>query len=120
MRIMSAKPLPSVVAAPVGPVPDGITAPVPADDPRVQAGEVFDQVEVDNWGTFHRRRAGVAPGTPYAMRIQANRELDDDEKRRLAGLIGYAYRSTVAGEPLGDPYSDSPYSFVVSSDMSRK
>jgi hypothetical protein len=100
------------------PLPDGKTVPVPADDPRLQAGEVFDKVESD-WGTFHRRREGVFPNTPYAMRLQANRPLSENEKKQMAGLVGYAYRTTVAGESLGDPDSDSPYSFMVSADMTK-
>lgn len=100
------------------PLPDGKSAPVPGDDPRLQAGEVFDKVESD-WGTFHRRREGVHPGTPYAMRLQANRPLSDAEKSQVAGLVGYAYRSTIAGESLGNPESDSPYSFMVGADMTK-
>jgi hypothetical protein len=100
------------------PPADGKTTPVPADDPRLQAGEVFDQVE-SGWGTFHRRREGVHPGTPYAMRLQANRPLSEAEKRQAAGLLGYAYRATVAGESIGDPESDSPYSFMVGADMTK-
>jgi hypothetical protein len=100
------------------PVPDGISAPVPANDARVQAGQVFDQVEVDGV-TFHRRREGVFPGWPDSMRLQASRPLTDEEKRRFAGLVGYAYRASVAGEPLGEPDSDSPYSFVVSADLTK-
>lgn len=53
------------------------------------------------------------------MRFQANRELTEDEKQQFAGLIGYAYRSAVRGEPIGSPISDSPYSFVVSADTTK-
>lgn len=118
-RIMDAKTALQPAVKVSGPVPDGITAPIPSEDPRVQAGEVFDQIEVDGWGTFHRRRAGVGAGTPYAMRFQANRQLSDDEKRQFAGLVGYAYSATVAGDSLSDPYPDSPYSFVVAADMTK-
>lgn len=100
-----------------------------SDSSEVQAGQVFDTVVVvdrypydGEWRTsetqFHRRRPGVFGGTPYAMRIQANRPLDD-EMRVMAGLVGYAYRSTVAGESIGQPMRDSPYSFVVSSDTTK-
>lgn len=107
---------PAQDAAPV--VPDVKNVPVPAEDPRVQAGHVFDKVEVDGQ-TYHRRRDGVLPNTPYGMRLQFNRPLSESEKRHLAGLTGYAYRSSISGEPLGEPYADSPYSFVVSSDMTK-
>jgi hypothetical protein len=30
-----------------------------------------------------------------------------------------AHRSTIAGESLSEPYADSPYSFVVSADMTK-
>lgn len=53
------------------------------------------------------------------MRLQFNRPLRDTEKLHLAGLAGYAYRTTVAGEQLGEPHADSPYSFVVSADMTK-
>lgn len=119
-RIMGPKTaLAPAAVAEAGPAPDGVTAPVPSSDPRVQAGQVFDQIEVEGWGTFHRRRAGVGADTPYAMRFQANRKLSDDENRRFAGLVGYAYSATVAGESLSDPYPDSHYSFVVSADMTK-
>jgi hypothetical protein len=98
--------------------------------PEVQSGKVFDTVDVvdhyeinghwhDSTDRFYRRRPGVFGGTPYAMRIQANRPLNDEEMRKMAGLMGYAYRATIAGEPIGSPMRDSPYSFVVSSDMTK-
>jgi hypothetical protein len=98
--------------------------------PEVQSGYVFDTVAVvdqyeinGDWHNsttqFHRRRPGVFGGTPYEMRIQANRPLSDDEMGKMAGLMGYAYRATIAGEPIGGPMRDSPYSFVVSSDMTK-
>lgn len=99
-------------------LPDGVTAPVPADDSRAQAGQVFEQIQVDGV-TFHRRREGVFPSWPDSMRLRANRPLTDAEKRRFAGPVGYAYRATVAGEPLGEPASDTPYSFVVSADITK-
>lgn len=99
--------------------PDGTTEPVPASDPRLQAGEVFDKIADGHGTVFHRRRPGTYPGTPYAMRFQANRPLSDDEKNQFAGLAGYAYRKTVAGESLGFPDSDSPYSFIVDADTTK-
>jgi len=97
-------------------IPDG--APVPVEHPSVQDGAVFDSVSVDDQ-VFHRRRDKVFPGEPYAIRLQANRPLTDDEARHVAGAMGYAYRSTVAGEPLGMPQRDTPYSFVVSADTTK-
>ncbi len=97
-------------------VPDG--AAVPVEHPAVQGGAVFDSVSVDDQ-VFHRRQDKVYPGEPYAIRLQANRPLTDDEARHVAGAMGYAYRATVAGEPLGMPERDTPYSFVVSADTTK-
>ncbi len=102
--------------APVPDVPDG--GPVPVEHPAVQGGAVFDSVSVDDQ-VFHRRQDKVYPGEPYAIRLQANRPLTDDEARHVAGAMGYAYRATVAGEPLGMPHRDTPYSFVVSADTTK-
>jgi len=94
------------------------SAPVPVEHPAVQGGAVFDTVSVDDQ-VFHRRRDKVNPREPYAIRLQANRPLTDDEARHVAGAMGYAYRATVAGEPLGMPERDTPYSFVVSADTTK-
>lgn len=88
-------------------------------DPRVQRGEVFDRVSHPDWGTFHRRRDGVVPVEPYAMRFQSDRQLSDEEMHKAAAIIGYAYKADVAGEPMGDPVRDSPYSFVISADTTK-
>ncbi len=92
--------------------------PVPSSDPRVQAGEVLDAVEYDGV-VFHRRRGGVYGEWPYAMRFQFDRPLTNDERSLVAGAIGYAYRATVAGEPMGWPEVDSPYSLVISADTTK-
>jgi len=90
---------------------------------EVQNGEVFDTVLVDDGSgysrCFHRRRPGVFAGSPYSMRFQVNRRITDDDARHLAGLVGYAYRSTIAGESIGSPEIDSPFSFIVSADMTK-
>lgn len=92
--------------------------PIDSTDPRVQSGEVLDEIVVDGQ-SFSRVRDGVGGNWPYAMRLQANRPLSDDEMQTLAGLTGYAYRAGVAGESLGDPERDSPYSFVVGADTTK-
>lgn len=79
---------------------------------------VSDEVEADGI-IFYRRRPGVFPNWPYAMRFQANRKLSDDDVKRMAGLVGYSYRRTVAGEPLSDPVRDSDYSFYVFADTTK-
>lgn len=89
-----------------------------AEDPDVQAGAVHDQVFADGT-TFHRIRPGVHPGAPYAFRFQADRELSEEDMQRASQLIGYSYRANVAGEPLGDPVRDTPYSFVVGADTTK-
>jgi hypothetical protein len=107
-----------------GPAPDdGV---VDGRDPLVQAGDVFDQVRVfdqevgDTEGmVFHRRRDGVWPDWPYAMRFQADRPLSSAEIAHCAQLIGYTYRSEVRGESIGHPQQDSPYSFVIYADTTK-
>lgn len=78
-----------------------------------------DEVDVPGYGTFHRRRDGVYPDFPGAMRFEANRDLTDEEARRVAQLVGYRYAATVAGEPLGWPDRDSPRSICVSADSTK-
>jgi len=99
--------------------PEQSSAPtVLSDDARVQNGEVLNEVTVD--GTvYHRRRDGVYADWPYSMRFQANRPISESEARKMAQIIGYNYRATVAGESLGDPEMDSPYSFTVYSDTTK-
>jgi hypothetical protein len=98
---------------------DGKTAPVPANDARLIAGQVFDKVLSPDGTVFHRLRPGVFANEPYAFRVQASRPMREDEKLQLAGLMGYAYATEVRGEGLGMPESDSPYSFVVSVDTTK-
>lgn len=104
------------------PPPDGKSVPVPAEDPRLQAGEVFDKVQVGDT-VFTRTAALDYPNDPYAMRFQANRPLTDEEAYALSGVIGYANRSAIGGEPLDDPAigpaRDTPYSFVVNIDTTK-
>jgi len=91
---------------------------VKSDDSRVQQGIVFDRVEHE--GTvFHRSRDGVYPDWPYQIRIQANRELDAEDVKKMASLMGYKYRTTVAGESLGWPERDTPFSFIVYADTTK-
>lgn len=102
------------VAAPAGTPQD----PVPADDPRVMAGEVFDAVVVDGT-TFHRRRDGVFPSEPYELRFQADRPISDDEMHHMASLAGYAMSKAGRGEGMGQPERDTPYSFTVFNDTTK-
>jgi hypothetical protein len=82
-----------------------------------------DEVFVPGYGTFYRSGdvdgRTVGPGTPYAIRLEANRPLSDGEMQRAAQLLGYNYRATVAGESLGDPHRDSDRSFIVSADTTK-
>jgi hypothetical protein len=85
---------------------------------NVQHGYVADEVVVGHV-LYSRRRPGVFPSSPYSMRIQANRELQEGEARKLAGLVGYVYRTTIAGERLSEPGIDSPFSFTVGADTTK-
>jgi hypothetical protein len=99
------------------------TTPMMSTSPEVQSGKVFDTVLVDEGEgytrCFHRRRPGMFAGNPYSMRFQVNRRLTEDDARHLAGLVGYAYRATIAGESIGHPEIDTPFSFIVSADMTK-
>ncbi|MBG0738993.1 hypothetical protein IV500_06090 [Paeniglutamicibacter antarcticus] len=104
------------------PVPDGKETPVPSEDPRLQAGEVFDRVNVAG-STYTRSEVLEYPNDPYTMRFQANRPLSDEEAYALSGVIGYANRSAIGGEPMDDPLvgpaRDTPYSFIVNIDTTK-
>lgn len=39
----------------------------------------------------------------YRIRVTTNRPLVDEDARHLFGLIGYAFREHLRGEPLGEP-----------------
>lgn len=84
-----------------------------AEDPRVQAGEVFDEIRSADGTIFSRRREGVYPDYPSEMRFQASRPLTPEEVRQFAGLVGYSYAANVQRGGLPDPVQDSPYSFVL-------
>lgn len=93
---------------------------------EIQRGDVVDTMIVvdpdypeDDGTTFYRSTNEVIPNEPYQIRIQANRRLNNDDVVKMASILGYSYRSTVAGENLGMPYQDSPYSFVVPADTTK-
>lgn len=104
------------------PRPDGKHFPVPADDPRLQAGEVFDKVMAEG-RTFTRSQDGNWPNYPGAIRIQANRPLTDAEAYSLSGVVGYANSAAIGGEPLDDknvgPSRDTAYSFIAHIDTTK-
>jgi hypothetical protein len=57
---------------------------------------------------------------PEGIRIEANRELSNNEMRHLTGLVGYAQRSELRGyEPISHAYRDGPNSFVVYQDPTK-
>lgn len=82
------------------------------------SGEVFDTV-VSKGRTFHRFRDGVDPMEPQAIRIQADRKLDDDDVSKIAQLTGYSLRTAGQGEGASDPIQDSDYSFIVHNDTTK-
>jgi len=99
-----------------------------SDHSKAQAGEILNTIDVKQDGyirRFYRRGSGVTadPQVPggdfYEIRLQANRKLSPDEAQKLAGITGYQYRSTIAGESIGDPYQDTPYSIVVGADSTK-
>lgn len=104
------------------PVPDGKTIPVPHDDARVQAGEVFDRVLAEDRVFNHSSISGY-PQDTQAIRFQANRPLTDAEAYTLSGVVGYANSSAIGGEPCDNPAygpsRDTPYSFIAHIDTNK-
>lgn len=86
--------------------------------PEAQDSEVLDTVVVEGT-TFHRSRDGVYPSEPYAVRIQANRSLNQAEQETLQAITDYALASTVRGETLGRPLTDTSRSFVIQHDSTK-
>jgi hypothetical protein len=96
------------------------------DSDSAQQGYLLDSVrwidsddQFDTGIIFERRREGVAPDWPSYIRIQANKKLDDEDVKQLASLLGYSYRTNVAGESLAMPQRDTPYSFIVFADTTK-
>ncbi|HEX9088475.1 MAG TPA: hypothetical protein VF867_13225, partial [Arthrobacter sp.] len=103
-------------------LPDGKTTPVPHDDARVQAGEVFDRVLAED-GVFVHSSVSGYPQDTQAIRFQANRPLTDAEAYALSGVVGYANSSAIGGEPCDNPAygpsRDTPYSFISHIDTNK-
>lgn len=55
----------------------------------------------------------------YHLRVEANRDLDEDELLTFAGLAGYSWASTVRGERLGDSEADSDCSVIFFADSTK-
>jgi hypothetical protein len=104
------------------PVPDGKTVPVPHDDPRLQAGEVFHRVLAEDGVFVHSSISGY-PQDTQAIRFQANRPLTDAEAYALSGVVGYANSSAIGGEPCDNPAygpsRDTPFSFISHIDTNK-
>ena len=105
-------------AAETAPMPSGVAL---DDDPRVQAGEVFDELRCSDGTVYHRRRPGVTPYSPDVIRIQASRPLTPEDVQKFAGLVGYSFRVHASNgkSSLPDPVQDSPYSFTVFANTGR-
>lgn len=89
-------------------------------DPRVANGEVFDKLyDPENFTVWTREKEGVWPDSPYSMRLQTNIPLDDEGRKRLSQLAGYAWRATVHGESLDWPSNQDDYSVEISADSTK-
>ncbi|MFE6966694.1 hypothetical protein ACFVAJ_16420 [Agromyces sp. NPDC057679] len=83
------------------------------NDPRVQAGTVFDRVVRADGTVFERVRDGFEPYYPGAVRFQADRPLTEADVERFAQLAGYAHKSVLhSPTDLPEPELDSPFSMV--------
>ena len=93
--------------------------PYPVESAAVQNGSVFDTVVLPDGAVFHRRRDGIRPYHPQAVRIQANRRLTKPEVEQIGSLVGYAMMASLGGETADEPEQDSPFSFVMGKEWSR-
>ena len=97
---------------------DMFPASVPVEDDAILAGHVFDTIE-SSGRIFHRRRAGIYPESPSAIRLQADRPLGHQEVEQLRNLMGYQLYAKVAPKPTGRAEVDSPFSFTFTVDTSE-
>lgn len=56
---------------------------------------------------------------PYGIRIQANRELTDNEVEPLASMTGYIFAKAGRGEGVGYPDRDSNRSFTIGAETTK-
>ena len=55
----------------------------------------------------------------YAIRVETDRALDDEQARALFGLIGYAFRQHFRGEPMGQPERINEREWAASYDITK-
>jgi hypothetical protein len=97
---------------------DIFPAAVSVDDDTILNGRVYDTV--DSGGrVYHRRRAGIYPEAPSAIRLQVDRPLGSQEVEQLRNLMGYQLYAKVAPKPTGRAQADSPFSFTFTVDTSE-
>ena len=92
--------------------------PVDADTTVYQAKNLIHNRVVVDGADFERIRDGVQIGEPYSFRVQVGNEMDADQARHLAGLVGYEYAKT-GGEKGNDYYQDAPNSIVFYADTTK-
>lgn len=103
-------------------LPPTDTGPVPLGGPDVFHHTAPDEVLNCDGIRFVRADAVHSDDyvyEPYHVRVQFDRELDDDKMNHVAQLMGYAYRETVVGESLGSPVADGTNSFYVEADTTK-
>lgn len=59
------------------------------------------------------------PGEFYRIRVTTDRPLSDTDARWLFGLLGYAFREHLRGEPLGEPAREAPNCWTASYDITK-
>ncbi|KQO98854.1 hypothetical protein [Leifsonia sp. Leaf264] len=86
------------------------------NDPRVQAGELFDFLVEDDGTVFERYHDGSrAPMFPQRGRFQTSRPLTDDEREHFLNLANHGWAAelhAVDGDVVFEK-SDSPTSLIV-------
>lgn len=71
------------------------------------------------WEGFAELDGSTMANEPYAFIFKADRALEDREIDQIASLIGYAYRVTVSGEPMGLPQRLSSTAFKIAADTTK-
>lgn len=97
---------------------DMFPAAVPVEDEAILGGHMFDTIE-SGGRVFHRRRAGIYPEAPSAIRLQVDRPMGSQEVEQLRNLMGYQLYAKVAPKPTGRAQVDSPFSFTFTVDTSE-
>lgn len=76
---------------------------------------------IHDGNTYHRveRYHGLPIVDFYHLRVEADRDLDEDSLLTLSGLTGYAWVCTIKGERLGESLADTDRSVIFYADSTK-